>query len=285
LESELARDYTDKLRKHEDAATVAAVSESAWKENIKAAVKDGSEVPDRPAAACAPDAPVRPRLSFSDSTPEKVAEILEALWRSLLLRRDELSGWLGNMNKYSGGGERAFWLEAYGGRSYTVERVKRPEPITVDRLTVAILGTIQPDRLSTLLLNGDDDGLLARLAVVWPERAPLKRPTTSIDEEVAQRALQRLHGLQPAQDENGKPRPSFVPFDDDAVDLLYEFRETCRAFEDSVEGLMKSHVGKFPGMAIRLAVIFSYLDWAIGSDAAEPGREESHADHRPFKVG
>ena len=272
LESELAHDYADKLREHKDVAAIAAVSESAWKDEIRAAVKDGNEVPNRPAAAYAPDAPVRPRLKFSDATPEKVAEILEVLWRSLLLHRDELSGWLGNMNKYSGGGDRAFWLEAYGGRSYTVERVKRPEPITVDRLTVAILGTIQPDRLSTLLLNGDDDGLLARLAVVWPERAPLKRPTTSIDEMVAQRALQRLHGLQPAHDENGKPRPSFVPFDDDAVDLLYEFRETCRILEDGAEGLMKSHVGKFPGLAIRLAVILAYLDWAIGSDPAEPGR-------------
>jgi hypothetical protein len=201
-----------------------------------------------------------------------VAEILEALWRSVLLRRDELSGWLGNMNKYSGGGDRAFWLEAYGGRSYTVERVKRPEPITVDRLTVGIIGTIQPDRLSTLLLNGDDDGLLARLAIVWPERAPLRRPTMSVDETVARRAFQRLHELQPAYDEDGKPRPHFVPFDDGAVELLYKFRECCRGFEDTSEGLMKSHIGKFPGLAVRLSVIFAYLDWAIGDVAAEPGR-------------
>jgi hypothetical protein len=272
LETDLAHDYTDKLQEHEDAATIAAVSKSAWKEDIKAAVKDGSELPARPSAARTPDAPVRPRLSFSGATPEKVAEILEALWRSVLLRRDELSGWLGNMNKYSGGGDRAFWLEAYGGRSYTVERVKRPEPITVDRLTVGIIGTIQPDRLSTLLLNGDDDGLLARLAIVWPERAPLRRPTMSVDETVARRAFQRLHELQPAYDEDGKPRPHFVPFDDGAVELLYKFRECCRGFEDTSEGLMKSHIGKFPGLAVRLSVIFAYLDWAIGDVAAEPGR-------------
>jgi hypothetical protein len=136
LETELAHDYVYKLREHEDAAMIAAVSDSAWQDTVKAAIKDGSEVPVRPSAAHAPDAPVRPRLIFSDATPEKVAEILEGLRRSLLLHRDELSGWLGNMNKYSGGGERAFWLEAYGGRPYTVERVKRPEPITVDRLTV-----------------------------------------------------------------------------------------------------------------------------------------------------
>jgi hypothetical protein len=272
LEKELAHDYADKLREYEDSATVAAVSESTWKDAVKVALKDGSEVPNRPVAAYAPDAPVRPRLIFSDATPEKVAEIQAVLWRSLLLHRDELSGWLGNMNKYSGGGERAFWLEAYGGRPYTVERVKRPEPIIVDRLAIGILGNIQPDRLSTLLLHGDDDGLLARLGVVWPEKVPLKRPTTSVDEVVAQRAFQRLHNLQPAYGEDGKPQPWFVPFDGEAVNLLYEFRERCRALEDSAEGLMKGHVGKFPGLAIRMAVIIAYLDWAIGADAAEPGR-------------
>ena len=80
LEKELAHDYADKLREHEDAATVAAVSESAWKEEVKAAIKNGDDLPDRPAASYAPDAPIRPRLIFSDVTPEKVAEILGALW-------------------------------------------------------------------------------------------------------------------------------------------------------------------------------------------------------------
>ena len=49
LETDLAHDYADKMREHEDVATIAAVSESAWKEDIKAAVKDGSELPVVPA--------------------------------------------------------------------------------------------------------------------------------------------------------------------------------------------------------------------------------------------
>ncbi len=36
----------------------------------------------------------------------------------------ELAGWIAGMNSYNDAG-RAFWVEAYGGRPYRVERVKR----------------------------------------------------------------------------------------------------------------------------------------------------------------
>ena len=90
--------------------------------------------------------------------------------------RDELAGWLEGMARYSGGGsDRPFWLEAYGGRGFTVERMGR-EPLTIDRLSIGVVGGIQPDRLNTLLFKSDDDGLLARFLPIWPEPAPLKRP-------------------------------------------------------------------------------------------------------------
>ncbi|WP_240778634.1 DUF3987 domain-containing protein, partial [Salipiger aestuarii] len=89
---------------------------------------------------------------ITDATTEKVAELLAQTWRGLLMSRDELSGWLASMDRYSGGGDRPFWLEAYGGRSYPVDRKSSPEPIIVDHLTVAVLGGTQPDKLARLLV-------------------------------------------------------------------------------------------------------------------------------------
>lgn len=78
--------------------------------------------------------------------------------RGTLLARDELSGWLQGMTRYAGGGsDRPFWLEAYGGRGYTVERMGR-DPVHIDRLSIGVTGGIQPDRLKTLLIRSDDDG-------------------------------------------------------------------------------------------------------------------------------
>lgn len=53
------------------------------------------------------------------------------------------------MNRYSGGGDRQFWLEAFGGRGFTVERMGR-EPLTIDMLSIGVVGGIQPDRLKSL---------------------------------------------------------------------------------------------------------------------------------------
>lgn len=84
--------------------------------------------------------PIRQRLRVSDATTEKMAELLSQTSRGLLMYRDELSGWLGGMDRYSNRGDRPFWLEAYGGRSFTVDRKSAPDPIIVDRLSVAVIG-------------------------------------------------------------------------------------------------------------------------------------------------
>ncbi len=67
--------------------------------------------------------------------------------KGLLIVRDELSGWLLGMTAYNDAG-RAFYVEAYGGRPYRVERQKCPQPIEVLRLVVAVTGrhaTRQPE--------------------------------------------------------------------------------------------------------------------------------------------
>jgi hypothetical protein len=88
----------------------------------------------------------------------------------LLILRDELSGWLGGFDRYnkgSGGSERAFWLEATGGGPFKIDRKLSPS-VYVPRLALAMLGSIQPDRL-TGLITGVDDGLASRFLWSWPE--------------------------------------------------------------------------------------------------------------------
>lgn len=77
--------------------------------------------------------------------------------------------------RYSGGGSgRSFRLEAFEGRGFRVERMGR-EPLTIDRLSIAVPGGIQSDRLKSKLFKADDDGLLARLCCAnrVADRVPL----------------------------------------------------------------------------------------------------------------
>ena len=124
-----------------------------------------------------------PQLTIGDATIEAVGLILSDQPKGALLVRDELAGFFGEMNRYNNGsGDRQFWLEAYGGGHYTVNRVTR-EAVTIERLTIGMVGGIQPDRLGSLLMKArDDDGMLARFCPVFPQCAPIESrfaPSTS----------------------------------------------------------------------------------------------------------
>lgn len=255
-------------------AELAKLVESTWKENAKAAIKAGETPPDRPKGCEAGPPPHIPRLVVNDGTIERLGAILAQQPRGTLQMRDELAGWLEGMARYSGGGsDRPFWLEAFGGRGFTVERMGR-EPLTIDRLTIGVLGGIQPDRLKSLLFKSDDDGLLARFLPIWPEPAPIKRPQSWADEALMEAALERLLTLDLLTDEAGESRPWFIPFTEDARGLMDDFRLAVRGWEAGAEGLMLSFVGKLPGMAARLALVLGFLDWA--ADGAEEPREITH---------
>ena len=76
--------------------------------------------------------------------------------------------WFANLSRYSNGSDRPIWLEAYGGRPYSIDRKSDEEPCYIERFSVAILGGIQPDRLNDML-DGPDDGLVPRFLPYWPE--------------------------------------------------------------------------------------------------------------------
>jgi putative DNA primase/helicase len=103
---------------------LAQANATEWQRQVKEALRNGQPPPPRPAAAIEPDPLPLPRTVVGDTTPERLGVLLRDNPRGLLLYRDELAGWLGSFGRYSAsaGGERALWLEAYGGRAYTKPR-------------------------------------------------------------------------------------------------------------------------------------------------------------------
>src|SRR4029453_7082791 len=80
---------------------------------------------------------------------------------------------------------REFWLEAYGGRPYCVDRKGAKAPLLIPFNGVSVLGGIQPAKLASALLDSPDDGLVARFLWAWPgkvafPRPPCKRPIWTI---------------------------------------------------------------------------------------------------------
>lgn len=276
VERTLRQDIESVLLQWREQAEVAKLAEAAWKDAVKSALKSKKEPPAKPETANPGQEPVMPCLCVSDATVERLAVIVSQQPRGTLLARDELAGWLQGMTRYSGGGsDRPFWLEAYGGRGYSVQRIGR-EPIYIDRLSIGVVGSIQPDRLKSLLFNTDDDGLLARFLPIWPNPVPIRRPNTLADSRFFESVLERMLSLKMVSTEDGQSRPWLIPFNDPAKSLLDDFRLTARNWETEAEGLLLSFIGKLPGLAVRLSLILAYMDWVI-TDDNEP--QEITANH------
>ena len=245
----------------------AELAHLAWAQSQAAASASGGE-----------DEPHIPRLMVNDVTTEKLGAILARQPRGCLMLRDELAGLFGSMNRYNNGsGDRSFWLEAYGGGTFSVERLNR-DPVRVERLLVGVAGGIQPDRLASVLMRDrDDDGMLARFCPVFPEPVPVTIPDRTADPILAVRAFERLYGLPMRRDADGREIPHAVAFDEAARLRMLDYYARVRADEGRDAGLLNSFVGKTPGMIARIALILSLLDWAAG-DEAEPPVELVTAD-------
>jgi hypothetical protein len=284
VERPLRAEAEENLAVWREKSDVAALAEKAWKNAVAAAIQNGDPPPARPVDCDAGPAPHVPRLIVNDCTIERLGAIIDRQPRGTLQCRDELAGWLEGMNRYSASSDRPFWLEAYGGRGFTVERQSR-EPLTIDRLTIGVMGGIQPDRLKSLLFKSDDDGLLARFVPIWPEPVALMRPGPWTDEALLERALERLLMLDMLADEHGGYKPMFVPLTAPAQKLMDDFRLAVRGWEAGAEGLLLSFVGKLPGLAARLSLVLACLDWAAEDDQLPNEVDAGHFKRAAELVG
>jgi Protein of unknown function (DUF3987) len=272
------------IKKAEHAARVEAAraTEQQWREDTAKAAKSGNPLPPRPVEADPPPTPPRPRLLTMNASTEELQHMLAQAPRGLLDYRDELTGWLGDHDRYGGhGGDRAFYLGCWNGGAFVVDRVKhRGEPIRIARGALAIVGGMQPDRLRQALA-GPDDGLGARFAYVFPEPVPIAPLSCEADASARARAdrlltaARRLSALAMdcGQDE---PTPRLLRLDPEAFALFDDMRREAMTRARSARGLGAGWHGKNPGRALRLAIVFDFLSWtarggeepsAVGADA------------------
>lgn len=101
------------------------------------------------------------QIVVNDYTLEALHGIHDVNKRGLLLYRDELIGFLKDMNKYRKGSDEQFWLESFNNNSYIVNRVTK-DPLMIEFTNINIIGTIQPEQLSPLIKEHSGNGLTDR---------------------------------------------------------------------------------------------------------------------------
>ena len=249
---------------HQTRAEAASAERKLWKKQVEEATAENRPPPPMPESAIDPGEFVPPKLYVSDATIERMAVLLQSNPRGILRLSDELSSLFLNMSRYSGGQDNEFWLEAWNGNSYLVERMSRP-PITVEHLLVGVVGGLQPDKLSRSFI-GDQDGMYARICFSWPSEPPY-RPLTDdaaeIEPEVVN-ALLRLIKLPCEADVFGGQ----VPLSAVARERFEQLRQFLHAGRDALDGRDREWWSKVQANVLRLAGTLCFLDWAIKDDGS-----------------
>ncbi len=217
--------------------------------------------------------PQAERLRIEDTTSEAAQEVCAASPNGILAIQDELSGWFGGIEKYSGGKggakDRSFWLQSYGGGTYAVNRVGRGM-ILIDNLSISMIGGIQPDAIRRVLDGSTDDGLIQRFMPVI-----LRPATIGFDEEAPDIAsdydelVQRLSQMMPPRAFMGERQ---LVFDDAAMKIRSDLERKHHAIVMQMEGYNKklsSHVGKYDGMFPRLCIIWHCIENANQTELPE----------------
>ena len=274
IEADYAERHRSVRRDFETVAERAKAERRAWEESVKQATKEGAETPERPESAEAPEEPQRRRLLVMDATPEAVGVILAGNPSGTLHLRDELAGWLMSFDRYSPGG-REFWLEAYGGRPFVIDRKGAAAPLVIPFNGVSVLGGIQPEKLAGCLLGGADDGLVPRFLWAWPDAIPFKRPDKTVDSGRLEEMLARLDSLSWGYGAKGQHQAITLPLSDGAADI---FARWCGDHMDGAgdtASLYKGFCGKLRGTVLRLALTAELMAWST-QGGVEP-REVSAA--------
>jgi hypothetical protein len=213
------------------------------------------------------------RYTTHDATVEAIQVLLQRQTRGIGVIRDELAGFIGSMDKYSGGGnggavDRAFYLTSFNGGSFVADRVMRGTTF-IDNLLITLIGGIQPDRLATFS-DLADDGLWQRFVpIIVPTavRGRDERAGTAVD--IYNSMIERLLASEEKR----------FYLSDGARAVWQRIEGELFELEQSnaLGGKFASFCGKMPGLFGRLTLVLSHIAGDIVGDrvseqAAEAAR-------------
>ena len=280
IEAKKREAYDAEREEWEVSQRLGKLQEAANETSAKKAVKDGDTDRARELLK-APDLdpePVAARLIVNDPSVPALGEVMRGNPWGVLLERDEIYGLLKSMDGEGKEPDRAFYLTAYDGdKSYTVDRIGRGLNLHIPRLCLAMIGGIQPGRLSEYVRGAvaggsADDGLIQRFQLtVWPDASPewknVDRWPDTPARQAANEVFDRLEELPTPGDE--APAWRF----DDAAQLIFDDWRTeleLRLRSDTLHPALESHLSKNKKTIPALALLFALIDNPDAGQIHEP---------------
>jgi hypothetical protein len=265
--------------RHDAEMRIFRIKEAEWKKAAKKGDNEGE----------APRPPLLDRYLVEGTTVEALSEVLRTDDQArmntpahkVLVRQDEMSEWIGGMDKYKSGGggggsDRGAYLRLYNGGRYTVDRVLRGS-FSVPNWSACFLGGIQPGPIQKIASNAEEDGLLQRFMYCVPGRQDL-----GVDRKPDHNARRRyealitaLTALTPGIDQTAD-KASHVTLSAEAHAYRERMNKLARvmAAMPDTSSRLKAAYGKWPGLFARILLTFHLINLA---DARAQGSGRPHS--------
>lgn len=220
------------------------------------------------------------RLLANDITVEAIAPLLQKSG-SLIVIRDEWSGWFRALNQYKGqGADLQAYLEMHRAGPIIVDRKTSPT-IAVRRAPVSICGGVQPGVLREALTNEHmEAGLAARFLFAMPPERQRRWSDDELGREAKQNWAQLLYGLLdlPAG-MPGASHPPGLPLSEAAQECFIEFHNRStdqeRAEVEYERVANAAAISKSIGTAARFALIYELVEDRLAKEIGLEAMESS----------
>ncbi|MEO6522204.1 MAG: DUF3987 domain-containing protein [Mucilaginibacter sp.] len=113
--------------------------------------------------------PKKTQFIADDITLEALVDLHEENKNSVGVFKDELAGWIKDMNKYRAGSDLEFWLSTWSAKSVSLNR-KTAKSAFVAHPLIPVLGGIQPGIFDSFYNDENkDNGFIDRMLLCYPD--------------------------------------------------------------------------------------------------------------------
>jgi hypothetical protein len=113
--------------------------------------------------------PKKTQFIANDITLEALVELHQESDNAVGVFKDELAGWLKDMNKYRAGSDLEFWLSCWSGKSVSMNR-RSVKSTFVEKPFIPVLGGIQPSIFNSFSTDENkENGFMDRMLLSFPE--------------------------------------------------------------------------------------------------------------------
>lgn len=217
------------------------------------------------------------RYVTDDGTIESIGELESKHKNGMLVKRDELTGWLASLESESNQQARSFYLEGFNGLgSFQVDRIGRGS-VFVDTHCLSVIGGIQPDKLEYYLsktMKGlGNDGLIQRFQLmVYPDPLPNSKERDLPPDKPSRDAIYNLfetidsmqlgdfmrYGANPINDYYKRP---YYRFNEEAYQEFMSWYDALKLRAgDAEHSIIAEHLIKYAKTVPSLALVFHLVD-------------------------